>query len=228
MRNNTHSQLNKSVIVVLRTHMLPFFASLYLKFVAFTSRIRATSTSDDAIHALREKRAVVYTYWNQHVLFLLYYFGRSQMPMLMTPKAKTDTLTRLAEKMGLRVAKGSSEGGGRHALITLLEQLKQGHAVALAADGSRGPEHKCKAGSFILAQESGVALIPVACRAKYSVRIKRNGCVLDVPLPFNSIEIILAAPMAVTKHHEFSELDAIKNQLATQLDRLSEPTAQKP
>lgn len=202
--------------------MLTLLWYLYLSLVALTSRIRVTSASEESIIALRERRPAVYTFWYQHVIFLLYYFGARRMPVLLTPHGKSDRLIRLASWMGMKVAKGSLEGGGRHALVTLLETLKAGTAVTIPADGSRGPERKCKAGCFILAQETGVPIIPVTWRAFLRIKIPRRYGPLHVPLPFNSIELKLGAPVLVNKHYQFNELEGVRNQLTTQLDRLSQ------
>jgi lysophospholipid acyltransferase (LPLAT)-like uncharacterized protein len=202
--------------------MLAFLGYFYLSFVALTSRIRVNPASEDSINALREGRPVVFTFWFQNISFLLYYFGVRRMPILMTPQGKTDRVTRLSEWMGLRVAKGSLEGGGRHALVTLLEQVKNGSPVALAADGSRGPERKCKAGCFILAQEAGVPIIPVTWKAALRIKIPRRHGAIYFPLPFNSIEVKFGSTVVVSKHYQFAELEGVKNQLATMLDRLNE------
>lgn len=203
--------------------VLTLLAYLYMSFVSLTSRIRVTSATEESIIALRERRPAVYTFWFQHIIFLLYYFGTKRMPILMTPQsAKSDSLTRLAEWLGLKVARGSLEGGGRHALVTLLEQLKAGNAVTIAADGSRGPERKCKAGCFILAQETGTPIIPVTWRAFLRIKIPRKYGPIYLPLPFNSIEIRLGAPVLINRHYQFNELEGIRAQLTTQLDRLSE------
>lgn len=144
------------------------------------------------------------------------------MPMLMTPQGKTDRMTRLAQLMNVRVAKGSLEGGGRHALVTLLEQLKGGTSVAIPADGSRGPERKCKAGCFILAQETGKPIVPVSWKAMLQIRIPLKYGKLVLPLPFNSIELRLGTPVSIDRHHQFADLEGIKTQLSGQLDRLGE------
>ncbi|MBI3555985.1 MAG: DUF374 domain-containing protein [Deltaproteobacteria bacterium] len=202
--------------------MVVILSYLYLSFVALTSRIRVTSASEESITTLRERRPAVYAFWFQHIVFLLYYFGTRKMPILMTPQAKTDRLTRLSEWMGLRVAKGSLEGGGRHALVTLLDQLKAGTAVAIPADGSRGPERKCKAGCFILGQETGSPIIPTTWKALFRIKIPRKYGPLYIPLPFNSIEIKLGAPVVVNRHYQFAELEGIRTQLTNQLDRLAD------
>lgn len=202
--------------------MLTFLAYLYLSFVALTSRIRVTSATEESIVALRERRPAVYTFWFQHIVFLIYYFGAQRMPILMTPQSKADRMTRLAEWMGLRVARGSLDGGGRHALVTLLEQLKAGTAVAIPADGSRGPERKCKAGCFILAQETGVPIIPTTWKATLRIKLPRRHGPLYIPLPFNSIEVRLGSPVAVNRHYQFAELEGVRTRLTTQLDRLAD------
>jgi lysophospholipid acyltransferase (LPLAT)-like uncharacterized protein len=196
------------------------FAYLYLTFVALTSRIRVSAASNDAILALREHRPAVYTFWFRDILFFTYFFGVRRMPMLMTPQGKTDLLTKLAEWMGAKVAKGSLEGGGRHALVSLLEQLKGGSPVTLAADGARGPEGRCKAGCFLLAQETAAPIIPMTWKAWLRVRIPGRNVPLYLPLPFNSIEVKLGAPLTVARHYQFNELEAMRDQLAGLLDRL--------
>lgn len=194
---------------------------VYLSFVALTSRIRVKATTDDSIIALRERRPVVYAFWYQHVLFLLYFFGTRKMPILLTPTGRSDRLIRLAGWMGMKVAKGTLEGGGRHALLTLLDTLKSGTAITIPADGSRGPERQPRAGTLILAQEAGAAIIPVAWRAPLRITIRRRGNPLIIPLPFNLIEVRLGSPLRVPKHDQFNELEGVKGQLAQQLNNLA-------
>jgi lysophospholipid acyltransferase (LPLAT)-like uncharacterized protein len=202
--------------------VFPLLWYLYLSFVALTSRIRLTSQVEGALVGLRERRPSVYTFWFEDVLFLLYFFGVRRLPILMTPKGRTDMITKIAQWMGLKVAIGSLEGGGRHALVTLLEHLKTGSAIVLAADGSRGPARKCKAGCFMLAQEAGAPLVPIVWKALFRMPIPRKDGKIWVPLPFNSIEVRLGAPITISKHYNFNELENVKGLLTTQLNRLGE------
>lgn len=202
--------------------MLTFLLHLYLSFVALTSRIRVTATNPECLLALREKRPAVYTFWHQQIIFLLYFFGTFGFPILMTPIGKRNTLTELAKWMGLKVAGASLEGGGRHALVTLIEQLKAKQAVVVPADGAHGPAKKCKAGCFILAQESNVPIIPISWKALFHFKIPRKQGAVSIPLPFNSIEIKLGTPILVNRHYQFAELESIRGQLSSQLDHLEE------
>lgn len=201
--------------------MLVVLAYVYLSIVALTSRIRIYSSSEEAIAIFREARPAVYTYWFEHILFLIYYFGRTRTPMLMTPHAKIDRLTKLAHWMNIRVAQGSLEGGGRHALVMLLEQLRAGTSVAIPADGARGPEKKCKAGCIMLAQETGKPIVPVSWKAALQIRIPLRHSKIVIPLPFNSIELRLGEPIAVDRHLQLNELENTKLKISNQLDSLT-------
>lgn len=202
--------------------MWAFLLSAYLYLIAFTSRIRVVSIAPSALQLLREGRPAVYTYWFQHGLFFLYYFGWRRFHILTTPESKRDFWTRAAANMGLVPHEALLEGGGRHALVTLMEQVRGGRPVVIPADGQRGPPGKCKAGCLIVAQDTQTPLIPVAWKSLLKIRIPRRSGPLLLPLPFSSIEVRLGAPIQVNRHFGLDELDSVRNQLTAQLDRLVE------
>ncbi len=180
------------------------------------------ASHDESAKILKELRPAVFAFWYHQIYFLLYYFGSRRMAILMTPQGKTDQMTSMAPWLGLKVARGSLEGGGRHALLTLLEYLKMGRPVAIAASGSQGPVSTCKAGAFILAQEANVPIVPVAWFSKFYFKIPRKqGEALCIPLPFNRIEIRLGAPLVVQRYDKITELTEVKTTLANQLNQLS-------
>lgn len=202
--------------------VLTLFSSLYLYFVALTSRIRVYSGNEESVKMLRELRPAVYTFWYHQIFFLLYYFGTRKFSILMTPTGKTDHFTTLASTMGLKVAKGSLEGGGRHALLSLLESLKASQPVAVPASGPLSPIGKCKTGSFILAQEAKCRIIPVSWNALFKFKIpRRHAASIQIPLPFNSIKVLLGNPIEINRHDQLSDLDSAKQALTNQLNQLS-------
>lgn len=146
----------------------------------------------------------------------------------MTPKSKTDFFTKLSSWFRLRVAKGSLEGGGRHAILILIEEVKTGSAVLIPADGSRGPEKKCKANSMIVAHETSVPLIPVSWTSRFRIKIPRKYGPVYMPLPFSSIEVELGSPIPVYHHFQPEEMDGIKTQIQLQLMALGEQKTAQP
>lgn len=202
--------------------MRAFLSYVYLILVAFTSRIRIHASQESARTIIREGRPVVFTYWYEYAFFLLHFFGQRNITILVTPKEKVDLLSSVAKLSGVSSVKGSFEGGGRHALVTLLDLVKSGNSVAVPASGPYSPDHKCKTGCFIIAQEANVPIVPLAWKARFKIQLRTKGWPILIPLPFNSIELRVGEPTLVNRHYEFTELEGAKVQLANQLDRLND------
>ncbi len=197
--------------------MFAIITYLYLKVVALTSRIVMPHSDSpgatEAYKVLIEERPAIFTFWNNKLPFMLYFLGSKKFWIMLTPKRKTEIFARMAPWFGLNVSLGTLDGGGRHAIVSLLEQLKNQHRVALAADGSRGPKNECKAAPLILSQETGYPVIPISWSSRFTLTLKTIEGSYTLPLPFSRIYIQLAAPLYVTKHHKFEDLNEVKESL---------------
>ena len=202
--------------------MISILSSIYLKVVALTSRISVHYADQQSKSILEEKRAAVFVYWQEHVYFLMYFLGIRRFWILMNPRQKADHLSQCVSLCGGRLLSSSSEAGGRHNIVVLIEQLKQGAQVATAADGSRGPQGQCRAGALIMAQESKTPLVPISWSAKGAFTFRLGGNQILIPLPFNTIEVWIGSPITVLKHYRFDDLDGIKNRLTMQLNKLKQ------
>ena len=146
----------------------------------------------------------------------LFIFGK----YLKTASTKTDLFTKLSQWFGLQISKSSLEGGGRHALLTLIDELKRGKPVLIPADGPRGPEKKFKTSALIVAQQTAASIVPITWKSEWSTQWPMKCGVLNLPLPFSSIEIRLGSQIQVSAHDRLEELDRLKTQIAEALDRL--------
>jgi lysophospholipid acyltransferase (LPLAT)-like uncharacterized protein len=181
--------------------------------------------SQEAAQYLNERRPAVFTFWNKKLVFFMYFLGKQSFWLMLTPKSKTDPLVKLAEWFGMRVAVGSLEGGGRHALVTLMDTLKNKGQVAISVDGQRGDSGHLKAAPLILAQESQHPVIPISWSSRWTITLRWKGREYELPLPFSKIQVTLSTPVHVTKHFKFDELETVKSNLKQTLERLSEKTA---
>ncbi len=197
--------------------MLALIGYFYLWIVALTSRVNLVSTHPESLSMFQETRPAIYTFWFKHIFFLAYYLSLKKLAILMTPKQKTDFITRLTRLVGLKVAIGSYEGGGRHALLNLVDELKQGRPVALSADGAYGTSHQCKASCFILAQQANVPLIPIGWKATFQFKWKIAGQWVTIPLPLNTIQITIGKPLVINRHFLLEELEGTRSLLTKEL-----------
>lgn len=74
--------------------------------------------------------------------------------------------TRIFSKFGFQVIRGSTGRGGARAAIEAIRVLRKGDWMAITPDGPRGPSGVVQPGVLLMAQKSGVPLIPVGSSSR--------------------------------------------------------------
>lgn len=127
----------------------------------------------------------------------------------------------IAEKfllnLGYRVVRGSSEEGkpqkgGSVGLLRLIRLLREGNTVAITVDGPRGPYGRVKPGVIVLAQKTGVPVIPLRVEFDWCIRLNTWDR-LTIPIPFSRARVKMGNPFWVlpedsveTKRGELEEV----------------------
>ncbi len=132
----------------------------------------------------------------------------------------------IAEKfllsLGYRVVRGSSEEGkpqkgGSVGLLRLVKVLREGNTVAITVDGPKGPYGKVKAGIILLAQKTGVPIIPVYVDFEWYIRLKTWDR-LVIPIPFSRAKVRIGNPLWVLPE---DSIEAKREELEEVLSSLS-------
>lgn len=110
--------------------------------------------------------AAVYVNWHRYVPFLCVHHGQYRRWLLMSSAPYLEPVAMWCGWMGLTVVRGAPGERSRESLVRLVEALKCGKSVVLAADGPAGPGFRVKPGCIELARAAGVPIIPVACRSR--------------------------------------------------------------
>jgi len=132
----------------------------------------------------------------------------------------------IAEKfllsLGYRVVRGSSEEGkpqkgGSVGLLRLVKVLREGNTVAITVDGPKGPYGKVKAGVILLAQKTGVPIIPVYVDFEWYIRLKTWDRLI-IPIPFSRAKVRIGNPLWVLPE---DSIEAKREELEEVLSSLS-------
>ncbi len=112
-----------------------------------------------------------------------------------------DIAERFLISLGYKVIRGSSEEGkpqkgGSVGLLRLLRVLKDGNTVAITVDGPKGPYGKVKPGVILLAQKSGIPIIPVYVSFDWCIKLNTWDRLL-IPLPFSRARLRVGNPLWV-------------------------------
>lgn len=128
-----------------------------------------------------------------------------------------DIAERFLLSLGYKVVRGSSEEGkpqkgGSVGLLKLIKLLKEGNTVAITVDGPKGPYGKVKSGIVLLAQKTGIPIIPVYVELEWYIRLNTWDR-LTIPIPFSKAKVKLGNPIWVlpednidTKREELQEV----------------------
>ncbi len=141
--------------------------------------------------------AAVYVNWHKYVPFLCVHYGQYQRWLLMSSAPYLEPIALWCRWMGLTVVRGAPGERSRESLAHLVAALKDGHSVALAADGPAGPAFHVKPGCVDLARAAGAPIIPVAYRSrKGKSNLKRWDQLYQVGR-FDQIEVWYGEPIFI-------------------------------
>lgn len=110
----------------------------------------------------------IYALWHGWFYGFLSFRGeeRKNVNLLVSNSRDGEFISRVSERLGYSIIRGSKGRGGAKALLGMLNALKNGSSVAYTVDGPRGPAFKVKEGVVKLAQLAQVPIIPLVPASK--------------------------------------------------------------
>lgn len=105
---------------------------------------------------------------------------------------------RILELFGARAVRGSSSRRGAQALAEMIELAEDGYDIAVTPDGPRGPRYKVQPGTVVLAQYSGLPIVPITLTlSRKKVLPSWDG--FQIPLPFGVCDVVAGPALTVPR-----------------------------
>ena len=168
----------------------------------------------------REGKPVIFVFWHGQLLPLLHYHRREGIVVLVSEHADGEYLTRVIERNGFGIVRGSSTRGATKGLLGLVRAARAGKDLALTPDGPRGPAGVFKPGALVAAQMTGLPIIPVAVGASSGWRFRSWDGFL-VPRPLSKIRLQYLPPRFVCRDADDTELDRMSAEIGDELNALT-------
>lgn len=135
-----------------------------------------------------------------------------------------DGMTKLEERMGLEVIRGSSGRDGLQALVDMIRRMRDtpGLGACLAVDGSRGPRGIVQGGIISLVQRTEGILVPVTLSADSAWVFRKSWDHTLFAKPFARIEVVFGPPVTVPskiKAEAFAQLCLSLQETLAELQR---------
>jgi hypothetical protein len=133
--------------------------------------------------------------------------------------ADGDAMTRLEQRLGFEVVRGSSGHGGLQAIVDMIRAVRElpGSGACLAVDGSRGPRGRVQGGIISLAQRTGGLVVPVTVSASSAWIFRKAWDRTMLAKPFARVELIYGEALEVPARLKAPEFDRLCRELEERL-----------
>jgi lysophospholipid acyltransferase (LPLAT)-like uncharacterized protein len=121
-------------------------------------------------------------------------------------------LATILQRFGVHPVRGSSSRRGAQALLELASWAKRGFDLAVTPDGPRGPRYVVQEGVVVLAQVTGLPIVPYSCQLGWKIRVK-SWDRFEIPLPFSRCEMTFGEPIYVPRGATDMERSHLRAQL---------------
>lgn len=135
-------------------------------------------------------KPALFAVWHGKLWIPVFYFRGQNYLALASPSRDGEYISRVLQKYGYKLVRGSSSRGGGSALLSLVRLIRKGESVFITPDGPTGPIHKVKPGIVYLQEKTGAPIIPVGVAIKRK-KIFGSWDRLNFPLPGTRAALVI-------------------------------------
>jgi len=217
--------MNHSLSDRLLFAVVPPLAHTLVSFLGWTGRYQIPE-GDEVFPKTRSQGPSIVVFWHSRILLHLYFYRNLNVFAFVSHHRDGELMAKTLSRFGFSTVRGSTSRGALGGLKGLLRVLKEGHDVAVAPDGPRGPACVVSPGVIALARLSGCPIRPVAYSARNNLRA-RSWDRFMVPLPFSHGAVVWGDPIHVPRRTDETlemekrkDLERALNQVTEQADSL--------
>lgn len=149
----------KKTLRFLALILLPFIASLMIRFLYKTNKIRFHSPESIS------DQPIIFACWHGELLMLPYLYSHyrkiAHAKVLISNHFDGELISRTIKNFNLGTLAGSTTRNAARVLIQAIKTLKDGYDIGITPDGPKGPRHEVADGIIIMAQKTGAKIVLV-------------------------------------------------------------------
>lgn len=147
---------------------------------------------------------VIFSIWHNRLALCLELFCRHiqsrhperRMAAIVSASRDGGLLARVLELYRVQPVRGSTSRRGPQAMLEMTSWAEKGYDIAITPDGPRGPRYKLQEGPIVLAQLTGLPIVPVCYQLLWKKTLK-TWDQFQIPLPGTRCQVILGEPIRV-------------------------------
>jgi lysophospholipid acyltransferase (LPLAT)-like uncharacterized protein len=205
---------------LVHTHIGPSGLYWLIKLVLATCRVSVYNGQFFKHNADNGKNMILVAWHNRLVTLPYYYrhmYGLKNLTMMVSMSRDGEMFKRLLAKFDIDCVRGSTTRGGMSAVKTLIRETRKGRDTAISLDGSKGPRYVAQPGSLLMAQMTGMPVIPVTVDASRKYELNTWDRMI-VPKPFSHLHGMFGEPMYIPR--DTRDLEPYRIKLQESMDRI--------
>jgi lysophospholipid acyltransferase (LPLAT)-like uncharacterized protein len=163
---------------------------------------------------------VIVTFWHGRLLMMPFAYPGQPGTILISQHREGEYITRIAQRLGFVVERGSATRGGAGAFRRMVHALQTGRNAVITPDGPRGPSGRVKSGVIELSRLSGMPILPVAFAAWPRI-VLQSWDRFVVPYPFARGVYVWGPPLRVPPDLSRTAAEKFRGGLAERLDAVT-------
>ncbi len=218
MADQNHLSLGQRILCWLAANLAGRALGLMFKTCRFE-----ILTPEPARHFLEEGHPCIGVAWHRSAIFFLYFFKRLKPAIMVSASRDGEYLARFISMLGGVPVRGSSHRRGSQALKAMADLLARGQCryAATVADGPTGPRYRAKKGMILLAQRSGLPLLPIMWSCDRAWVLKKAWDRTMIPKPFARIRLMAGRELRYPRRMSPREMERARRELEDELNRIT-------
>ena len=193
--------------------------TLFINLLFLSTRIELVGFKK--VRSLVQSRKFIVAAWHGRLLLASYRFRSFNGIAMVSGSDDGEIIARVIQHQGHEAVRGSSTRGGLQALAEMIRRMKQGRLpAAIVPDGPLGPRYRVQPGIVILAQKTGIPILPVTYSGR-RLTIFNSWDRFIFPFPFTTCRFIYGTPVHVPKDADSTGLENCRQQIEAELNRIT-------
>jgi len=208
---------------LLNLKIISFIALLLVRIISATYRVKMINPEIEK-KVLEKGQIPIYGSWHQRFFPGIILFGHRKPISIMISQSKDgDIVSGIVQLLGWHPVRGSSSKGGRHALRKIKRLVHEGYKVGHIVDGPRGPLGVVKPGLLLIAQATGMPIIPIITSAEKKW-VFNSWDRFMVPKPFSRVLIRFSDEVSIPRKLAPSDFEEKRLQIENTFKKLYDET----
>jgi lysophospholipid acyltransferase (LPLAT)-like uncharacterized protein len=191
---------------------MPFIGLVVVRVISATYTIKMIDPEIER-NVFKRGQIPIYASWHQRFFAGITLFARRKPISIMISQSRDgELISRIAHVLGWYPVRGSSSKGGRQALRKLKKLIHEGYKVGHIVDGPRGPFGVVKPGLLLIAQNTGMPIIPIIISAEKKW-VFNSWDRFIIPKPFSRVIIRFCDEICVPRKLSLSDFEEKRSQI---------------